>query len=124
MTPEELALMEEVQQEVAECLGVSKAFGDQWVGRFQLKLGRDNRDCELYSSVLHIGDDVLRLMSHQVLDTAVGRTYLVDFFSSDYIARIIRIFDTDIQKMTTTIGITIGGVVQSTEVVDITFVKE
>ena len=63
-------------------------------------------------------------MSHRVLDTAVGRTYLVDFFGSEYIARIIRIFYTDIQKMTTTIGITIGGVVQSTEVVDITFVKE
>ena len=124
MTPAELALIEEVQREVAECLGVEPTWGDSWVGHFQLEVEGVSRSCELYSSVLHVGNDMLHLMSHQVLDIETGKAYLVDYHGSKYVARMLRLIDPDAGKMIITVGITVGGVVQSTEVVDITFVKE
>jgi hypothetical protein len=124
MTPEDLALATESKKEIAECLGVNPSYGDDWIGRFRLKVGAANRDCELYSTVLHIGDDTLHLMSHQILNLETGKAYLVDFFGPKYIVRILRMIDPETQMMTITIGMTVGGVVQSTEVVNITFVKE
>jgi len=124
VTPEELALITKVAKEVAECLGVNQAYGDEWVGRFQLKVESDNRDCELYSSVLHIGKDSLHLMNHHVLDVETGKAYLVDFFGRHYNARILRMIDPETRMMTFTVAITVGGAIQSTEVVNITFVKE
>jgi hypothetical protein len=124
MTPPELALIEEVQREVAKCLGVDPTWGDGWVGHFQLEVKGGTRSCELYSSVLHVGNDMLRLMNYQLLDIGTGKAYLVDFHGSKYVARLLRQIDPDTGKMIITVGITVGGVVQSTEVTNITFVKE
>lgn len=124
MTPADLALMEKVQREVAECLGVDPALGDSWVGHFQLEVEGGNRSCELYSSVLHIGNDMLQLMSHQVLNIETGAAYLVDYHCRKYVARILRLIDPDSGKMIATVGITVGGVIQSTEAVNINFEKE
>ena len=124
MTPEELALIEELQREVAECLGVDPAWGDGWVGHFQLEVEGGTRSCELYSSVLHVGNDMLHLMNHQVLDIETGKAYLVDYHGSKYVARMLRLIDPDTGKMIVTVGISVDGVVQSTEVANITFVKD
>lgn len=124
MAPEELALITEVAKEVAECLGVNPAYGDEWVGRFQLMVESDSRDCELYSSVLHIGKDSLHLMNHHVLDVETGKAYLVDFSGRQYNARILRMIDPETRIMTITVALTAGGVVQSTEAVNINFTVE
>jgi hypothetical protein len=124
MTPAELALIQKVQREVAECLGVDPNYGDGWVGHFQLKVEGDTRRCELYSSVLHTGNDMLQLMNHQVLNVEARAAYLVDYHSRKYVARILRLKDPDSGNMISTVAITVGGVVQSTEVVNITFIKE
>jgi hypothetical protein len=124
MTPAELALIEELQREVAECLGVDPTWGDSWIGHFQLEVEGGIRDCELYSSVLHVGNDMLHLMSHQVLDIETGKAYLVDYHGRKYVARLLRMIDADTGKMTITVGIRVAGAVKSTEVVNITFVKE
>jgi hypothetical protein len=58
------------------------------------------------------------------LDIETGKAYLVDYHGSKYVARMLRLLDPDTGKMIVTVGITVGGVVQSTEVANITFVKD
>jgi hypothetical protein len=85
--------MREVAEKVANCLGVNPAMKDDWVGRFKLETDNKFLDCEIYSSVLHIGNDSLILMNQHEIDAEIGKVYLVDYFTSQYTMRLLRMPD-------------------------------
>ena len=85
--------MREVAEMVAHCLGVNPAMKDNWVGRFKIETDNKILDCEIYSSVLHIGNDSLILMNQHEIDAEIGKVYLVDYFTSEYIMRLLRMPD-------------------------------
>jgi hypothetical protein len=62
--------------------------------------------------------------NHHRFDIETGKAYLVDFFGSKYNVRILRMIDPETRLMTITVALTVGGVVQLSEVVNITFVVE
>lgn len=113
--------MREVAEAVAHCLGVDPQKKDNWVGKFVLNADDRNDECEIYSSVLHVGNDSLILMNQQEVDADIGKVYLVDFFTAAYTMRLLRMPDPETGEMIFMLSKTIRGEVQYTVKVDIEF---
>ena len=113
--------MREVAEAVAHCLGVDPQKKDNWVGKFLLNADGRNIECEMYSSVLHVGNDSLMLMNQQEVDAEIGKVHLVDFFTSAYTMRLLRMPDPETGDMIFMLSKTIRGEVQYTVNVEIEF---
>ena len=117
----EQRVMREVAEEVAYCLGVDPIKKDNWVGKFSLNIDEHIFHCEMYSSVLHVGNDSLILMNQQEVKAEIGKVYLVDFFSSAFTMRILRMPNPETGEMIYMLSKTINGEVQYTVNVEIQF---
>jgi hypothetical protein len=113
--------MRELAEAVAYCLGVDPEKKDNWVGKFELHEGDKTLQCEIYSSVLHVGNDSLILMNQQEIDSEIGKVCLVDFFTSEYTMRLLRMPDPETGKMIFMIAKSVRQEIQYTVKVDITF---
>jgi hypothetical protein len=115
-------LEEDVTKIVARCLGVDPKLEDNWVGNFSVNTGSELIKCEIYSTVLHIANHSLLLMNQHEIDTEHGKCHLVDYHSSEYNVRILRIPDPDSGEIIFMFNQTVNGEVRFQVQVDIDFV--
>jgi|GEM_PF-3913518 len=121
MNAEEKKLIDELESEVASFLGVNPQFGRDWVGKFQLRINTKLVDCEIYSTAVHLGDEMSFLMSHRIIEIQGGKCYLVDYNCPDYTIRVARSPDINTGKNTYTVYQRVNGSVQFQQDVDIVF---
>lgn len=124
MNSEDKKIISNVNQAVSRCLGVNPVFEDNWIGKFTLNIDDKEINCELFEYALHIGDDSLRLMNFQDIDSPAGKCYLVDFHRANYNIRILRMPKPETNEMFFMLSKTINKEIQFTNHVLIEFIEE